>query len=215
MITHLLDTSVFSQPVRNARSRVAPAMARWSRLGDARLAVSIVAYAETRLGIELSGSARMRATFTRALDGRLTLLETDQTVWNEFVLMKVRQTRIGQAVNDFDLLIAATALAQTEVRTEIREGAGHKGGADEQLSKRQQDAEDRPVREHHAVDEVFVDAYWVGLGVELENSARSVSCNKKARERMDTVPTGSLGQAIGKKDEAKANAYESDPRRYQ
>ena len=109
MITHLLDTSVFSQPVRNARSRVATAIARWGQLGDARLAVSIVAYAETRLGVELAGSAQMRATFTRALEGRLPMIDTDQTVWGEFVLMKVRQTQIGQVVNDFDLLIAATA----------------------------------------------------------------------------------------------------------
>lgn len=109
MISHLLDTSVFSQPVRNARSRVAAAVSRWQKLGDARLAVSIVAYAETRLGIELAGNAQMRATFTRALEGRLKLLETDQSVWNEFVLMKARQTQIGQPVNDFDLLIAATA----------------------------------------------------------------------------------------------------------
>jgi len=111
MITHLLDTSVYSQPLRNARSRVDAAIAKWTALGDARLAVSIVAVSETRIGVELSGSSRMKDKFARTLEGRLAELATDENVWNSFVAMKARQTQIGQPVSDLDLLIAATAQA--------------------------------------------------------------------------------------------------------
>lgn len=109
MISHLLDTSVYSQPVRKPRSRCAAALRRWESLGDTAVAVSIVSYSETRLGIALAGSPTMQEQFEQTLDGRLAILPAGADVWDEFITMKVRQKQIGQTVGDFDLLIAATA----------------------------------------------------------------------------------------------------------
>jgi tRNA(fMet)-specific endonuclease VapC len=113
MITHLLDTSVYSQPVRKPRSRCDPALRRWGALGDQAVAVSIVSYSETRLGLALAASPTMQRQFEQTLDGRLTILPADSNVWDEFVSMKARQKQIGQPVADFDLLIAATARANS------------------------------------------------------------------------------------------------------
>lgn len=109
MMTHLLDTSVYSQPVRKPRSRCDAAMRRWEALGDHAVAVSIVTYSETRLGLALAASPTMQRQFEQTLDGRLAILPADADVWDEFVSMKVRQKQIGQPVADFDLLIASTA----------------------------------------------------------------------------------------------------------
>lgn len=109
MITHLLDTSVYSQPVRKPKSRCDSAMRRWGAIGDHAVAVSIVSYSETRLGLALAASQTMQRQFEQTLDGRLTILAADADVRDEFVSTKVRQKQIGQPVADFDLLIAATA----------------------------------------------------------------------------------------------------------
>jgi predicted nucleic acid-binding protein len=55
-ITHLLDTSVYSQPLNPAPHP--GVVARWQALGDARLAISVITEAEVRYGLMLKGSAK-------------------------------------------------------------------------------------------------------------------------------------------------------------
>lgn len=50
-VTHLLDTSVYTQALRRPGSRNVHAMARWKSLGDARQAVCVIADAEIRTGL--------------------------------------------------------------------------------------------------------------------------------------------------------------------
>lgn len=109
MITHILDTSVFAQPLRRPAQRVMSAMQHWADLGDARLSVSVVAHAETAFGVHSSGSRRMQLQFEQMLADRLPIVDTDRDVWAEFARMKSRQLRLGLRISDLDLLIAASA----------------------------------------------------------------------------------------------------------
>lgn len=107
MITHLLDTSIYSQPLR--RQPHAAAVARWSRLGDARCATSRVCLAEVEAGLRAEQRTARLAKFQRLLLPRLPVLPADDGVWQTYADLKAHQLRRGLPVPDFDLLIAATA----------------------------------------------------------------------------------------------------------
>lgn len=105
---YLLDTSVYSQPLR--RKPIEAALLRWKDAGDSACAISSVTVAEVEFGLLLENRPRRREKFAALLDGRLRVLETDQAVWMEFARRKAQQTRAGREIADLDLLIAATAL---------------------------------------------------------------------------------------------------------
>jgi predicted nucleic acid-binding protein len=105
--THLLDTSVYSQPIR---LRPLPSvMQRWKSLGDYRVAVSVVTISEVLYGLERSNSDRLRSAYHEILEGRLLAIPVNERVAAAFGLMKADQERLGRRVPDLDLLIAATA----------------------------------------------------------------------------------------------------------
>ena len=104
---YLLDTSVFSQPLR--RKPVEASLLRWKAVGDAECGVAIVSVAEVEFGLGLEDSSRRLEKYRAILEGRLTVLPADDSVWRAFARMKARQQRAGRNVADLDLLIAATA----------------------------------------------------------------------------------------------------------
>jgi predicted nucleic acid-binding protein len=105
--THLLDTSVYSQPLR---PRPLPSVERhWRKLGDDALAISVICEAELRFGIEKKQSARLRRDFATLLQGRLICFDVDSTIAAAFGELKAHALRNGLQPSDFDLLIAATA----------------------------------------------------------------------------------------------------------
>ncbi|MCC5807005.1 MAG: type II toxin-antitoxin system VapC family toxin [Opitutales bacterium] len=113
---YLLDTSVFSQPLR--RKPVEACLLRWKEAGDADCGVSIVTIAEVEFGLALEDAPRRREKYRALLENRLTVLPADEAVWHTFARAKARQQRTGQTVADLDLLIAATAsLRQLTVAT--------------------------------------------------------------------------------------------------
>jgi predicted nucleic acid-binding protein len=105
---YLLDTSVYSQPLR--RRPVEAALLRWKEAGDSACAISAVTSAEVEYGLVLENRPRRREKFNFLLEGRLRVLETDTAVWSEFARRKAHQTQAGREMADLDLLIAATAL---------------------------------------------------------------------------------------------------------
>ena len=107
--THLLDTSVFSQPLK--RNPVQPALDRWATLGDRRLAVSVVSEAELLYGLEWSGAATLRRKYEAELKARLPSLPVDSAVAESYAVIRAALRRGGRAVESMDLLIAATARA--------------------------------------------------------------------------------------------------------
>lgn len=108
-ITHLLDTSVYSQPLKPTPHP--GVVARWQALGDAHLAISVITEAEVRYGLMLKGSANLEAAYERILRDRLPVLPVDEVVGATFARLKATQHQLGKRVPDLDLLIAATAQA--------------------------------------------------------------------------------------------------------
>lgn len=103
----LLDTSVYSQPLR--RKPVESALARWQQVGDAECRVCAVSLAEVEWGLHLEGRSARWSKYKALLDGRLTVLDTDLESWRGFAQIKARQQQLGQPVADLDLLVAAVA----------------------------------------------------------------------------------------------------------
>lgn len=108
-LTHLLDTSVYCQPLK---PRPLPGVEqRWRSLSDDALAVSVICEAEILYGIELKQSARLLALYDQLLRDRLAVLPVDAVIAKSFSQIKAAARKKGFAASDFDFLIAATAKA--------------------------------------------------------------------------------------------------------
>ncbi len=105
---YLLDTSVYSQPLK-ARP-LWKVLERWQSEGDEACAVCGVVAAEVEYGLHRSGSVKRWRMYREELLGRLEIVSVGFGVWRRFAEMRARQQAAGQTVDDFDLLIAATAL---------------------------------------------------------------------------------------------------------
>ena len=108
-LTHLLDTSVFCQPIKPAP--LSSVQSRWTALGDEALAVSVVCEAELLYGLELRASAKLDAQYGHLLKNRLQSLPVDSAVAIAFARLKSWAKKQGHSAADFDFLIAATAKA--------------------------------------------------------------------------------------------------------
>jgi predicted nucleic acid-binding protein len=80
-------------------------------LGDACLAISSICEAELLYGLEKRNSERLWQEYHAGLENRLVLLPVDQAVARRFARLKAWMESHGEPRADFDLLIAATALA--------------------------------------------------------------------------------------------------------
>jgi predicted nucleic acid-binding protein len=107
MPTHLLDTSVFCQPLRP--QPLPQVMRRWERLGDSNLATSVLVEAEVQYGIQLKGSRKLAEAYRTLLRGRLPALPVDSDVADAYAGLKAQLRLRGHPIPDIDLLIAATA----------------------------------------------------------------------------------------------------------
>jgi len=108
-ITHLLDTSVYSQRLR--KSPVPGVVQRWSSLGNAALAISSICEAEILFGLEKKGSERLWAEYDHYLKNQLVLLPLDRSVLETYARIKAEMQTAGLVIGEFDLLIGATAIA--------------------------------------------------------------------------------------------------------
>src|SRR5688572_15992896 len=108
-LSHLLDTSVYSQPLK---PKPLPTVERrWRSLGDEPLCVSVIGEAELLYGLELKRSLRLRAKYDALLKARLPVLLVDSTIAETFAKIKASGKRSGRPRSDFDFLLAATAIA--------------------------------------------------------------------------------------------------------
>jgi predicted nucleic acid-binding protein len=99
-LAYLLDTSIYSQPLKLTPDP--HVVSRWQALGDAPLAISIIADAEVRYGLALKGSAKLYAAYESLLRGRFPVFPVDQTVGEAFARMKAVQQQIGRPVPDLE-----------------------------------------------------------------------------------------------------------------
>jgi tRNA(fMet)-specific endonuclease VapC len=109
--SHLLDTSVYCQPIKP--KPLPPVEHRWRALGDAALAISAIGEAEVLYGLELKQSSKLISLFEQLLENRLQILVVDSAVAKTFSGMKATCRRKGFGASDFDLLIAATTKAHS------------------------------------------------------------------------------------------------------
>ena len=126
-ITHLLDTSVYSQPIRKAPLR--SVQRRWATVGDRSLSTSVVCEAEVLQGLEAKGSDRLWRAYRSVLKGRVHVLPVDVRVAGHYARVQAAASRIGRTRPAFDLLIAATALVHglTLATCNVRHFAGIEG----------------------------------------------------------------------------------------
>lgn len=105
--TYLLDTSVYSQPIR--RQMHAGVADRWDGLSQENSAVSAICEAEVLFGLKRKGSDRMRLIYNGTLRGRFPVLPVDADVAATYADLRAECETKGVKVQDMDLLIAATA----------------------------------------------------------------------------------------------------------
>jgi len=106
-VTHLLDTSVYCQPLR--KKPLPSVVARWKRLGDASLCVSVLCEAEVLQGLEASDTADLWNRYRDLVEGRFPVLDLTLEVARTYATMAGPLIRKGKPRPAVDLLIAATA----------------------------------------------------------------------------------------------------------
>ena len=105
--THLLDTSVYSQPIKNVP--LDSAMDRWHVLGDEKVCTSAICHAEVLKGLEQRGSERMWNRYREIIAGHYPVLPFDESVAEVFTALCANVRRRGKTRPALDLMIAATA----------------------------------------------------------------------------------------------------------
>jgi predicted nucleic acid-binding protein len=106
-ITHLLDTSVYSQPIKDFPLQTA--MEKWSRIGDRRICTSSICLAEVLQGLELRDSDKYWHRYRSLLEHRYPVLPFDAPVAAVFAKMTSETRRLGAPRPALDMMIAATA----------------------------------------------------------------------------------------------------------
>lgn len=106
-LTHLLDTSICSQPLK--RQPHEAALERWDQL-DNSVATSEACLGEIEWGLYKLGSERRWVSYREDILPSVEIIEVNRQTWSQFAYMKARQDALGKPVDDLDLLIAASAI---------------------------------------------------------------------------------------------------------
>ena len=116
-VTHLLDTSVYSQPIR--KTPLQTALDRWQAVGDTAVVSSVICEAEVLFGIHnekrKNSETKIHERYAALLKGKCDLLPVDQPVAEIYAEMRDDLQSRGKKVAHMDLLIAATAKANNLV----------------------------------------------------------------------------------------------------
>lgn len=107
MPRYLLDTSVYSQPLRPLPHPMV--VARWKVAGDTAMSVSAIALAELLYGLKLKNSPRLWQQYDALLKGRHPVVPFDENIAEHFAELKEYCVKSGRPIPDLDLQIAATA----------------------------------------------------------------------------------------------------------
>lgn len=106
-MTHLLDTSVFCQPIKD--HPVDSVLERWSDVGDIVVCTSAICLAEVLQGLEQRQSKKYWRRYRELLEGRHPVLPVDEAVAVQFAKLASVMHGLGRPRPTVDLLIAATA----------------------------------------------------------------------------------------------------------
>lgn len=107
MISHLLDTSVFSQPIKDYPNE--NVLERWSSVGDSAVCTSSICLAEVLQGLESRESAKYWARYKALLMNRYPVMIFDQQVAQTYAKLAAELRRTEKPKPVMDLLIASIA----------------------------------------------------------------------------------------------------------
>src|SRR5688572_17428992 len=104
VVTHLLDTSVYSQPIR--RVPHPEVVKRWQLLGDTSLVTCAVCEAEVLFGIEKekrrNSSTKIGTRYDTLLKGKLDILPVDAAVAAVYATLRCECEARGQNIPAMD-----------------------------------------------------------------------------------------------------------------
>ena len=104
---YLLDTSVFSQPIKD--HPIKAAQGRWRDAGDSSVCTSAICLAELLAGLEDRRSPKYWRRYREFLENRFRILPLDDAVAATYGELYAAARREGRPRPVVDLLIAATA----------------------------------------------------------------------------------------------------------
>ena len=106
---YLLDTSVYSQPLRPRP--LAAVERRWCAIPESDLAISVICELELLQGLHHKNSKRLWHAYNTLLKGRLRQIDITSNVVSIYAEQAARLRKQGKPRPQFDLLIAASALS--------------------------------------------------------------------------------------------------------
>ncbi|MEM7792804.1 MAG: type II toxin-antitoxin system VapC family toxin [Verrucomicrobiota bacterium] len=86
-------------------------MQRWSEIGNAKLAISIICEAEVLFGLKKKAAPRLWTEYEQYLKNQLVIIPLDRKIIAAYAQIKSETLAEGFIIGEFDLLIGATALA--------------------------------------------------------------------------------------------------------
>ncbi len=105
---YLLDTSVYSQPIK--KKPQARVIGHWKSHPESEYAVSAICELEILYGIRLAASDQLSKAYEDILKGRFPVLAFDEACANRYAELQAASVAKGQTKPAFDLMIAATAI---------------------------------------------------------------------------------------------------------
>lgn len=112
-ITHLLDTSVYSQPIK--KRPLISVIEKWKGMGDSAFCTSIICEAEVLQGLEMKNSERLWKVYNEMLKDRIPILNLDLNIVKLYAKYQAVFRKKGKPRPVFDLLIACTAIEKNLV----------------------------------------------------------------------------------------------------
>ena len=105
---YLLDTSVYSQPLK--KKPLAEVVSRWKQHPESDYAVSSVVEVEVLYGVFLSRNPSLVEGYRALLKGRFPVLAFDAACAEMYAAAQAQAAAIGRTYPAFDLMIGVTAL---------------------------------------------------------------------------------------------------------
>ena len=108
-LTHLLDTSVYSQPIK--KKPLKTVINHWEAIGDRNLCIPIFCETEILQGLEMKKSDNLWNAFNLILKDSLPILDFTMKAAKTYAKIQAECIKTGKTRPVFDLLIASTAIA--------------------------------------------------------------------------------------------------------
>ncbi|TVR32318.1 MAG: type II toxin-antitoxin system VapC family toxin [Spirochaetaceae bacterium] len=110
-MSYLLDTSIYSQPLK--RYPIPSVIERWREVGDGRCRISVFCELEVLQGLEMAASARLRDLYRMVLKDRLSVIAFASAEAAVYARIQGEAARAGTTRPVIDLCIAATAITHS------------------------------------------------------------------------------------------------------